>query len=362
MTLKILAVAEFDCAGVLSAHRRALRARGVDYRLAVAEIYAVGNFLGADWTHGKSVTTTISTKGDIFSSPSGAPPLAEFAEAADVLQFHPSIGQPRSLDLAPNFDDGEAEPLLGIDWRQVNRRARRVSLFHGSRNAQAHAETYADYWRALGHEVWATTADYAARMRARLAPPAVEVLAPGYNPKEANIWLPREQVWRGVAQLRADGDPLVVVQAPTDPANCQTEVFLSACRGAGAVADLVMGRPHEEVLARKRRACAGFDHLRGAPSVNTIENLALGLAPLCGVSPEAAEVLGREVGEPETVAALFPFGAGDEAGFRARLRELAGDAQLTRDAQMLARDWYERCWTPKAIGAKLEAMYRELLS
>lgn len=343
MTLKVLAIAEFDPAGVLSHHRRALRARGVDYRLAVRDVYAVGNFLGADWTNGEAITVVIDVrKQEVISSPSGAPPLLEFAEAADVVQFHPSISQPRSCaDLSPCFDDGPAEPLLGVAWPWVKSNARRLLLYHGSRNAHTNAELYTDYWRAKGWEIWATTADYAARMGARLAPPVVDVEGP-------------------LAPPRGDDDPLVVVQAPTDPANCQTPAFLDACRRAGAVADLVVGRPHAEVLARKRRASAGFDHLRGAPSVNTIENLATGLAPLCGVSGFAAEVLGRELGEPETVAALFPFW--DEIGLRQRLRGLVRDAALTRDLQALARGWYERCWTPSAIGAKLEAMYRELLA
>lgn len=343
--MKILAICEFDCAGVLAGHRRALRQLGVDYRVAARDVYrrSTGFPLMPDWTE-SAPGVTLGTD----------PPLRAFAEDADVIQFHPSIGQPWSCrDLAPRFDDGEDERLFGIAWKDVNPRARRVSLFHGSRNAAAgdNAEAYAAHWRRRGHEIWATTADYAARMRAPLAPPAVEIRLAAPYPV-AVLHEPR-------AKLRGDDDPLVVVQAPTDPPNCHTEVFLDACRRSGAVAQLVVGRPHEEVIARKLRASAGFDHLRGAPSVNTIENLALGLAPLFALSPGADEAL-MEAGMGSILEDLCLIR--DEASFRKLLVDLVHNPARTRFLQEAARAWYERCWTPAAIGEKLKAMYEELVS
>jgi hypothetical protein len=364
--VKILAVAEFDCAGVLTGHRRALRALGVDYCLAIRDVYNMP--VQPDW---------------IVADPTGEIPaglslvdvqrenrrvrdeLLSFAEEADVIQFHPAIGQHWSYTtLEPRLDDGEDEKLFGIDWRKINPRAHRVSLFHGSRNAEANAALYALYWMKKNHRVWATTLDYTFRMGAAYAPPAVDLRQTASITVGEQATLQARRLIEFTAPLRGDDDPLIAVQAPSDPDNCHTGIFLDACRRSGAVADLVVKRPHAEVVQRKLRAHAGFDHLRGSFSVNTIENLALGLAPLVALRQEYWEILDREIGHPgeahpfATPGFLFPFE--DEEGFRKDLAKLARDPALTRHRQYLARAWYERSWRPEIIGAKLKKMYEAL--
>ncbi len=48
--MRVLALAEFDAAGVLAGHRRTMRALGHDYRLAVRDVYRPER-AELDWRH-----------------------------------------------------------------------------------------------------------------------------------------------------------------------------------------------------------------------------------------------------------------------------------------------------------------------
>lgn len=331
--MKILSIAEFDPAFVLAGHRKALRALGVDYRIGVVDTYWVHEGRGAeyDWIHPLE--------------PEGRDSLIEFARSADVLQFNPAIGQPWSYkDPNPVFRDGEHSSLFDIDWTRFS--GRRVSLFHGSRNAQINADTYAAHWRRFGHAIWATTLEYVHRMGATYAPPAVEDLV---TAKASYL-----------APLRTDDDPLSVVQAPTDRGNCHTDEFLGACRQIGAVALLVENTPWIEAMRRKRECNAGFDHLRGAFSVNTVENCMLGLAPLCGLRPEYKAFLVRDgFGRTVTLDALFPFWTA--AGFRAELKNLLYHPMEQAGVQQIAREWFLAHYEAAVVGKRLLEKYREVI-
>jgi hypothetical protein len=326
--MKILAIAEFDAAGVLTGHREALRALGVDYRIAVIDEYGYRSDLAHDWPH---------ADGSIGG-------LREFAEEADILQFHPAIGQPwSSTDTSPHFHDGENEGLFGIDWTVIP--ARRVSLFHGSRNAWANAPTYAAHWKKRGHAIWATTLDYVIAMGADYAPPAI-FLPPGAR-----------------APLRGNDDPLIVAHSPTDPSLCHTEEFRAIARTMdGIVIDYMNRRPHAEVMRRKRQAHAGFDHLRGAFSVNTLENCALGLVPLVGVRADVILRLHREGfgGANLGFQGSVLFQVRDVATLQRMLRKHVEEPAYTRSIQDCAYTWFEDCWRPEIIGARLKRMYEGL--
>lgn len=318
--MRVLAVAEFDAAGVLSGHRRALRALGIDYRIAIVDRYLYRSDLEHDWP---------LADGSIAG-------LREFAATVDVLQFHPSIGQPWSYQTTnPRLsDDGENAGLFGIDWTVIP--AVRVSLFHGSRNAAANAERYADFWRSRDHAIWATTLDYVVRMEASYAPPALFLDGPR-------------------APLRTDDDPLIAIQCPTDPAFCHTAEFLKVCAELGIVADVVHGKPHTEALARKRAAHVGFDHLRGAFSVNTLENCALGLAPVVGLKRAYRERLHDLTG-----VTFLPI-LEDVGDLRTLLRRFADDPGVTRRVQEQARGWFTRHFKPELVGYRLKKLYEGLL-
>ena len=79
--MRILSVADFDPANVLEGHRLAMKTLGVDYRLAVATTYPrrPGNPDHQLVVHDYKLDY-----------------LMDFAEKADIIQFHPGIGQPWS--------------------------------------------------------------------------------------------------------------------------------------------------------------------------------------------------------------------------------------------------------------------------
>lgn len=327
-SMKILAVAEFDCARVLSGHRRVLKALGIDYRVAVKDSY---------WD---SI---------VDFSPKDPERLTSFALEADVLQFHPAIGQPWSYStLHPHWRDGEDEGLFGIDWTKINPRARRVSYFHGSRNAAVNAGAYAAHWRGRGHAVWTSTLDYVEWMSATYAPPAI------FDPLEQGGWI-------APAMPRGDDDPLVVSHAPTDPANCHTDLFLHASQRAGTVAVVINGQKHFDCLRLKRDTHAGFDHLRGAFSVNTLENCGLGLAPLVRLRRQHKVRLEEEgFGSLSEIDGLFRIEDDHGADLARELRTLEASPAETRSRQNLARGWFSRYWRSDIVGAKLKKLYEAL--
>jgi len=330
--MKILSVAEFDPAQVLTRHRAALRAAGVDYRLALHYRYYESDV--CDW------------EASSFDS-DGAESLRAFAEEADVIQFHPGIGQPwsyLSLDLRLRGDGDELPFGTGhgvnagprIDWTSVGLRARRIAFFHGSKNAAANARLYAGEYRKRGMALWTSTLDYAAWMGATFIPSIVEV--------------------EGRAPLREPDDPLVVVHTPTDPSNCHTDEYTQLVRQLGVVSVFKHQRPHAEVLRAKKQAHVGFDHLRGAFSVNTLENSALGLVPLVGLRDEMRRRWPEELGPRppwpriESVADLEIW-----------LRKLRDELNMTREHQERAFAWSQQVWNPGNLGAYILRRYEEVL-
>ncbi len=322
--MKVLALAEFDPAGVLTGHRAALRALGVDYRLAVLDLY--GFPVDPDW-----ILRGPGKRGDLEE-------LRSFARDVDVTIFNPGIGQPWSYtDLCPTFLDGALSP----EWVDLDPKGVHVSLFHGSRNAAANAHSYAAYWRGRGHKLWATTLDYVHWLEAEYVPPAVRDPFPLQAP------------------LRADDDPLVIAHAPTDPGNCHTSTFLEVCRNTGAVSELITGRPHEEVMRRKARCSAGFDHLRGSFSVNTIENCALGLAPMVSLRREFKASLkpSELIKVPSFLSLLSIHNKEELLSFVKRLEK---SPENTRSLQIKARETYKNFWTPEVVGEDIKDMLEAL--
>ena len=293
-------MAEFDPAGVLAGHRRAMRAMRHDYRLAVRDFYP-----GAS-TGREDVDWTVKEQDG----------LVDFAVSADCLQVHPAIVQGWSQQQGPVLEDLRGSPVLGFDavpWADLH--ARRVAYVHGSRNAAAHQRRYAAHYRELGHEVWTSTLDYAVGMQARYVPPTLSI-----------------QQLR--ARVRSSDEPLCAIQCPTDPEFCHTSEFLDACRRAGVACRIVRCMNHGRTLRHKATCHVGFDHLRGAFSVNTLENILLGLVPLVrlGVQEEAhLRALGID----------WPFRRVADTDDLARaLVSLDNDPSMTAHEQEAAHEWW----------------------
>jgi len=164
-----------------------------------------------------------------------------------------------------------------------------------------------------------------------------------------------------LAPHRTDDDPLVVAHAPTDTANCHTDIFLRAIHATCTVALMIQGRSHHDCIKLKARAHAGFDHLRGSFSVNTLENCALGLAPLVRLTTQHADRLEMEgYSTSSELSALFRIRDADGTDLVRELRRLDDNPLETRSRQTLARAWYVRNWRPEVVGPRLRALYEKL--
>ena len=311
--MKILAVMEFPPASVPATHQKILRSLGIDYRIATKTAYMkteVDWCLDVDYTEG----------------------LKEFAAQADIIQFHPSIGQPWSYqDLAPRFEEPEKEPFGPIEgWPDVPK----IYYFHGSRNAEANAQAYKDHYGHRGH-IWASTLDYVEWMDAFYAPPTFD-----YTALKA-------------APLRQDDDELIIVQSPTDPENCHTKEFIETCRYLGVMYRLMHRKPHSLVMDVKAQCNMGFDHMRGAFSVNTLENCALGLVPLVGLTETRTAMLEELTGR---ASPFYPMTTQLEQA----ISHFIENPKTTRLYQLEARRWAFEVMDPTWWGERMRRQYETI--
>lgn len=344
--MRILALAAFDPASVVLSHRDLMRAAGHDFRLAVVRAYTERQ-RQADYvceqlvSESRVVAPGVTKKWVTFEKLApNLEELREFAKQADVIQFHPGIGQ-GSGDWASQ--DGPAwnvnlelllvEDALGLRGVTYGGKSL-VFFFHGSRATWASR----DWYKGLGHpNTAASTIDYAHEFDAAYLPPFVDV---------GDLRAP----------LRGDDDPLLIAHTPTDRAACSTEEFLAAARGLGIPVRLGEGLTHKQVLALKAECNAGFDHLRGAFSVNTLENAALGLVPIHAMRHEYNSRLLNE----ESIGQIPPFSVAGGEDMRRKMRRLGDRPAFTRKLQVLARSWWEEYFSAEPITKRLTKFYASL--
>lgn len=282
--IRVLYIADFDPANVCGGHCKALRDIGIDARLAVYTVYRSTPFEGGpSWRAQGFGRHTPGCPETVLDG------LADFAAAADVIIWNPSIGQPWSYqELTPRFHDTGTEDFAGIQWKKVIKpSAKQIVYVHGSRNCWHNRATYLAAWHEQGFSVWCSTLDYLSEfaeirneMKGHFGPPLF------YMPPAVAPFFQDGTPWP-LAKLRADSDPLTAVQAPTDAAICHTTEFQQACARAGVPFTVIQRKPHPEAIQLKAKANLGFDHLRGSFSVNSIENMALGLLPIFGLTAKA---------------------------------------------------------------------------
>ena len=322
--MKVLAVGQFDPCGFHLRHRKYLAAHGVDLRIAVERVY---------WEEGHVADYVLGRADDEAR-------CAEFAREADLLQFSPVIDQEWTHRAAKLYTpdtrrtgDIADRPFGPIDWETV--KAKRVACFHGSDNAHGNAEAYARHYRGKGYAIAATTLDYVHRMEAEYLPAIVDVQ------------------WQAERRWKA----LSMIHCPTNRAACSTQDMIDATnqKGLKVRVSVVTGKTHAEIIAEKQRHHVGFDHLRGAFSINSLENAALGLIPLAGVKPEYRRYL-REQGvslpwpEIETMDDVIDV-----------LRAMAAEPpRLTAKKQESVRAWFWDEWSPDKVASRVAAAYRRM--
>lgn len=331
--MRVAVLGDFDPCCFALHYRTPLAALGVEIRLAVREIYWPEG-MAADWW-------VASPRGCDFGA------LRTYVYAADVVVICPAIGQPWSSTppfLYRGLDIGQDNDGWDIEWGRI--RGRRIALFHGSNLLSAHAERYGEDYRRAGWEIGATTLDYVARMGiggdALYFPPIVEAVSKG-----------------DAAPLRADRHGLRIVHSPTDQNACGTAQFTRLCSKLTVLpahADrpdrdslsIYSGIPHDKMLRLKRMFHAGYDHMRGAFSINSLENTAAGLVNLVGVSPQCrglfVSLMGHDLPWPG-IATID-----DLEGWLVRLIESPAE---TRRYQTAGRAWFDEHWTKARIASRI---------
>lgn len=322
--MRVLALADFDPAGVLVSHREALRGTGIDYRIALRQAFN-HDHARADWVAehlGWRDGTVVPAAGRLDG-------LREFAAQADVVIRNPGIGQPWADNPALPF-----EITRDVDWDLSFPVARTLVLLHGSAYAWAHRHAYYNVANNRGWIMAATTLDYACDLGVVYLPPAI-----------FDVW--------GVAQR---GDEPRVVQAPTNRALCNTAELIEFIQRKRIPTRIVEGRSHLEAMSVKLNSNIGFDHLRGAFSVNTLENALVGLAPVGVLLPKYRNHAQR-LGLPDPPVTLAPDA--DQAW--ETLFKLAQDAAYRASVQQEARAWALESFNARAVAGRLRRLLLEVL-
>ena len=312
MIPRVLFAHDFDPAGVMIQWREAIRGAG-----------------GMAWVAG---ARAYIHRAD-FDQSCGKP---------DVIVVCPGVGDglggdpgPAAVSILPGWVDA-----LLVKWPKIPR----VALFHGSLHCWALREVYARYWHDRCFALTSTTLDYVTEM-SKIAPCA---------------WLPPLVERAGVAEgrtavLHNPRRPLVVLQTPSDHVACGTQDFLNAVRNAKAIPLASALIPHPMNLELKLRFSVGFDHFRGAPSVNALENAACGQASIFSLSAENRATMER-LGVPAPSTAIEPT----RDALEEKVRYMVENPEIVADWQDGCLVWWARYFDERAILGRLEAFFGEL--
>lgn len=334
--IRVLSLGEFPPASDEIGHRDILADSDIDYRVAIQHAY-VPRHLAADWIASALCYGAVGQlKGDVAD-------LVDFARTADIIQVTPGIGQPwADTGVAPR---AELNPpwirYFGLDWVKIVAGARaRVAYFHGSYNTAVHTVAYAKMYRDAGWTLAASTLDYSCWMDAFYIPPTID----------AEILASR------IASPRGNDDPLIIAHTPTNPAVCNTQEIKTITAQLGVPLSFITRAPHKVALRAKLRASAGFDHLRGSFSVNTIENTALGLVALFGLREDCAQRFssnGYICCPGQRIESIVEL--------QDAIIALRDDPPLTRFLQEAWYSWAHTNFSARAMRFRLETFYHSLM-
>ena len=354
--MKILALTYFDPASVILSHRNMMRDAGHDFRLASVRAYTTRQE-GADWLLEKLSDSAVLPDGRfklsfdyVTGQQADLKSLHEFAETADVVQFHPGIGE-GSGDWASHtglVDQSFLDKELGevIHRLKVFRAIEAkiiVYFIHGSVNTWANLKLHKD--NRYNHFLAASTLDYATELNATYLPPLIN---PGHD-------------WP-MAPLRGDYEPLTIAHTPSDRDACHTETFMKLSFEAGCLPVVKDKISHDEVIALKAKCNAGFDHLRGAFSTNTLEHAALGMVPLVGLKRNYLDRFLDIGGSLPPWQELCKNGIETEDDLVVAMRTLESNPELTRRLQIYAAKWWADNFSRGSLTNRLLAFYEKELS
>jgi hypothetical protein len=310
--VKICYLSEFDPAGVMIAQRDALR-QFTDWDVSVGLRRAYCHKADAD--------------AGIMSNP-------------DVIVVCPGIGT--------GVAGGEATSVELPAWVEAILdacpSAKRVAYFHGSRDLTRQGFLYHDRYQMRGFHLAASTLDYASWMSIAWLPPVVSLN--GYETAE---------LWNGK-------NGLMISHAPSDPSVCNTRELLYSAITQGVGVHYISGRPHHQALALKRMHPVGFDHLRGAFSVNTIEFAGLGMVPLVGLHSSVKARMEEERLPMLPGALSLVDGKSSELQLAERIRTLRDNVNCVQATQEAALNWYNENMRPDRVINRVTDFFEKVMS
>lgn len=314
--MNILVLGEFDPCCVSARWKRFL-ASDIRVSIAVRRAY---------WDEGR-------TSADVLAETDPDPWLVRrLAADADLLVVLPAIG-PNSQSAGPprleSLDD------LCPGWQAMG--VPKLALFHGSRLLSHDPAGWARIYREAGCAIAATTTDYALSMGATYLPSLVDVGS-------------RQ------AQLLEDLPPTLCTST-TDEKLSQEQLAIQVFLSCGVRIERIRNRGHSECLDIKARCHGGYDHLRGTFSINSLENMALGLVNVVRLTGEGRRFLLDDMDVRFPVPEL---GSMSEAATYVRL--LAGDARSWSSTQWANRKWFEDNWSLSRIAGVLAERLRRILT
>lgn len=119
---------------------------------------------------------------------------------------------------------------------------------------------------------------------------------------------------------------------------------------------LLSGRPHAEVMAKKREADIGIDEvITGSYHLSSLEYLSLGIPTFANIDSQTERVLKDLTGSD-----MLPWELASETNFSSRLQHFL-KCRLWREQGLKARSWMERHWSPPILVGHYERMYKKII-
>lgn len=260
----------------------------------------------------------------------GLAELERLLKTSDVFHFHMTADE--------NLRLGPFHPADYLAGKAV------VHHEHGHHDFRSDPERFRAKYRALG------------RTHLLVSTPDLKRMMPEAQ-WQPNLVHENDTLLQPVPEAERGWDgPLLLAHSPTRKDLKNTDELLAVAgalkaEGVGLELDLIDNVPHDECLARKRRAHALFDHMQGYYGVSSLEGLSQGIAVIAGLnawnSAHVAEFSGRTEKDLPWVLAH------DADELAARLRGLAADPALRRELGLASRRFITDCWSEAKVAGRL---------
>ena len=264
--------------------------------------------------------------------------VTEYARTCDLIVELPCIGDhSRSLEETP----AHVEQVDDL-FETYGVRAPRLAFFHGSRLLGRDWQQWSAAYTAAGYKLAASTLDYAGSVGGCV-----------YIPSIVDVGDRRAEPYDDPAS-----SPIAVI-ASTDPMLNRSVELEAAAKRAGCRIKRITALTHAECLYIKAQAHVGIDQIRGTFAINSLENMALGLANVVDVPLEQRDLLKESIGvewQPNYPRLTSP------QDVYVYVKWLTDSPIRLAAQQMASRRWFAANWRPEQIAAHVARKIRGILA